>query len=227
MKDAGLAAFTRATRCGGSGRYRRGRLFDFHDMRTWRRNATQIVKQGDVVLPTDDGYDTARAGWNLVADLRPAMVARPMCAEDVREIVAFARGEGLRVVMQGTGHNSTPMGDMEDVVLVRSDGRPTSRRTTATARFHASARSITRTKSRRPFASASARSSRWNARPPSPCGATLASAPRSTTDDGNAGQRCSAPRSINVVIVRKHLAQAPQFSYPLVSQQTCSVSSAT
>jgi FAD/FMN-containing dehydrogenase len=76
--------------------------------------------QGQLVLSTDEGYDAARMGWNLAADLRPAMVAQPACAEDVSELVIFARENGLRVVVQGTGHNGTPLGDMEDVVLVRT-----------------------------------------------------------------------------------------------------------
>ena len=37
-----------------------------------------------------------------------------------RELVVFARENGLRVVMQGTGHNATPLGDIDDVVLVRT-----------------------------------------------------------------------------------------------------------
>ena len=76
--------------------------------------------QGELVLSTDEGYDAARQGWNLAADLRPAMVAQPACAEDVSELVIFARENGMRVVMQGTGHNATPLGDMDDVVLVRT-----------------------------------------------------------------------------------------------------------
>jgi FAD/FMN-containing dehydrogenase len=76
--------------------------------------------QGDLVPSTDEGYDAARQGWNLAADLRPAMVAQPVCAQDVSELVMFARENGLRIVMQGTGHNATPLGDMEDVILVRT-----------------------------------------------------------------------------------------------------------
>ena len=76
--------------------------------------------QGELVLSTDEGYDAARQGWNLAADLRPAMVAQPACAEDVSELVIFARENGLRIVMQGTGHNATPLGDMDDVILVRT-----------------------------------------------------------------------------------------------------------
>ncbi len=76
--------------------------------------------RGHIVLPADEDYDAARRGWNLASDLRPAMVAHPACAEDVRELVVFARESGLRVVMQGTGHNATPLGDLQDVVLVRT-----------------------------------------------------------------------------------------------------------
>ena len=49
--------------------------------------------QGELVLSTDEGYDAARQGWNLAADLRPAMVAQPVCAQDVSELVMFARDE--------------------------------------------------------------------------------------------------------------------------------------
>ena len=76
--------------------------------------------QGSIVLPTDEGYDAARSGWNLAADLRPAMVAHPACAEDIRQIVCLARDTGLRVVVQGTGHNATPLGDLDDAILVRT-----------------------------------------------------------------------------------------------------------
>jgi FAD/FMN-containing dehydrogenase len=76
--------------------------------------------QGHVVLPDEDGYDDARHGWNRSVDLRPAMVATPACAEDIRELVAFAAEHGLRVLVQGTGHNATPLGDLSDVVLVRT-----------------------------------------------------------------------------------------------------------
>jgi FAD/FMN-containing dehydrogenase len=76
--------------------------------------------QGDLVLRSEPGFDDARLGFNLVADLRPAMVAHPACAEDVREIVAFAARHGLRVLVQTTGHSAAPLGDLSDVILVRT-----------------------------------------------------------------------------------------------------------
>jgi FAD/FMN-containing dehydrogenase len=76
--------------------------------------------QGHLVLPDEDGYDDARRAWNLVQDLRPAIVALPATAEDVRDIVLYAREQNLRVLVQGTGHNGTPVGDLSDTILVRT-----------------------------------------------------------------------------------------------------------
>src|SRR5215217_5741705 len=69
---------------------------------------------GSVVLPGDAGWDAARQAWNLAADQRPALVALPESAADVQTLVDFARGRGLRVAMQGTGHNAVPMGPLDD-----------------------------------------------------------------------------------------------------------------
>ena len=76
--------------------------------------------QGHLVLPDEDGYDDARRAWNLAQDLRPAIVALPATPEDVRDIVAYAREQNLRVLVQGTGHNGTPVGDLSDTILVRT-----------------------------------------------------------------------------------------------------------
>src|SRR4051812_28169839 len=75
---------------------------------------------GSVVLPGEDGWDAARQAWNLAVDQRPALVALPESAADVQAIVDFARTRGLRVAMQGTGHNAAPLGPLEDTVLVKT-----------------------------------------------------------------------------------------------------------
>jgi FAD/FMN-containing dehydrogenase len=76
---------------------------------------------GDVVLPGDAGWDAARQAWNLAADQRPALVALPESAADVQALVDFARGRGLRVAMQGTGHNAVPMGPLDDTLLIKTE----------------------------------------------------------------------------------------------------------
>ena len=77
---------------------------------------------GRVVTPGDDEWDDARQAWNLAADQRPALVALPESAEDVVAVVEFARGPGLRVAPQGTGHAAAPLGPLHDTVLVKTSG---------------------------------------------------------------------------------------------------------
>lgn len=76
---------------------------------------------GDVVLPSDAAYDEARTGFVLSADLRPDLVALPETAADVAAIVDFARDAGLKVVPQGTGHNSHPLAsDLSGTILLKT-----------------------------------------------------------------------------------------------------------
>jgi UDP-N-acetylenolpyruvoylglucosamine reductase len=75
---------------------------------------------GHVAVPGDDDWDEARQAWNLAVDQRPAAVALPETAEDVVAIVEFARANGLRVAPQGTGHNASPLGALDDTVLVKT-----------------------------------------------------------------------------------------------------------
>jgi FAD/FMN-containing dehydrogenase len=75
---------------------------------------------GTVAAPGDEAWDDARAAWNLAVDQRPAMVALPVSAADVQAIVAFAAERGLRVAMQGTGHNASPLGPLEGTILVKT-----------------------------------------------------------------------------------------------------------
>src|SRR4051812_41639248 len=74
-----------------------------------------------IVRPGDDGWDDARRAWNLTVDQRPAAVARPGTAQDVVEIVRWARTHGLRVTAQGTGHAAAAHASLEDTVLVRTE----------------------------------------------------------------------------------------------------------
>lgn len=60
--------------------------------------------QGSVFLPSDAGYDEARAAWNLAFDQHPAVVVIPETPQDVVEAVRFARREGLGIAVQATGH---------------------------------------------------------------------------------------------------------------------------
>ena len=74
---------------------------------------------GRIVSDTEEGWDTARQAWNLAATQRPPLVAFPETTHDVVELVAFARGQGLRVAPQGTGHGAVPLGTIEDTLLLK------------------------------------------------------------------------------------------------------------
>lgn len=75
---------------------------------------------GAVHLPGDPGYDAARLPWAAAVDQRPAAVAYPADASEVRAVVTAAAALGLRVAPQGTRHNAGPLPDLHDTVLVRT-----------------------------------------------------------------------------------------------------------
>jgi FAD/FMN-containing dehydrogenase len=75
----------------------------------------------ELIRPGDEGWDSARAAWNLAVDQNPAMVAYPTDAAEVAEVVQVARESGLRIAVQAEGHNSgalSPVGD--DTLLLKT-----------------------------------------------------------------------------------------------------------
>jgi FAD binding domain/Berberine and berberine like len=77
--------------------------------------------RGSVFAPGDDGYDQARLAFNVTVDQRPALAALPADADDVGELVRFAREHGKRVAPQRTGHNAAPLGSLSDTILLKTD----------------------------------------------------------------------------------------------------------
>lgn len=73
---------------------------------------------GRVLSEADEGWDLARRAWNLAADQHPRYVAFPETAQEVVDVVAFARAEGLGVAPQGTGHGAGPLGALDGCVLL-------------------------------------------------------------------------------------------------------------
>jgi hypothetical protein len=73
-----------------------------------------------ILTPGDPGWDDARRAWNLAVDQHPAAVALPTSAQEVAEVVRFAREHGLRIAAQGTGHNAAPLGSLADTILVKT-----------------------------------------------------------------------------------------------------------
>jgi FAD/FMN-containing dehydrogenase len=75
-----------------------------------------------IVTPADPGWDDARQAWNLAVDQHPDVVALPESAADVVAAVDFARRHGLRVTVQGTGHNARPRRSLAGTLLINTRG---------------------------------------------------------------------------------------------------------
>jgi FAD/FMN-containing dehydrogenase len=61
--------------------------------------------KGEILLPSDGAYESARKIWNAMIDKRPAVIARCASTSDVVRGVNFARDNGLLLAVRGGGHN--------------------------------------------------------------------------------------------------------------------------
>jgi len=61
--------------------------------------------RGELLGPSDDGYDAARKVWNGMIDRRPSLIARCLGAADIMEAVRFAREDELQAAVRGGGHS--------------------------------------------------------------------------------------------------------------------------
>jgi FAD/FMN-containing dehydrogenase len=60
---------------------------------------------GQLLLPSDAGYDEARKVHNGLIDKRPAIIARCRGLADIADAVKMARDRKLEVAVRGGGHN--------------------------------------------------------------------------------------------------------------------------
>jgi hypothetical protein len=61
--------------------------------------------RGNLLLPGNPGYDTARRVLNPGIDKHPALVVQPVGVTDIRRAVAFARERGLLLAVKCGGHS--------------------------------------------------------------------------------------------------------------------------
>jgi FAD/FMN-containing dehydrogenase len=74
--------------------------------------------RGELIRPSDPGYESARRVYNGMIDRRPALVARCIDAADVIAAVRFAGEHGLDLAIRGGGHNGAGLGTCDGGLVV-------------------------------------------------------------------------------------------------------------
>ncbi|MFD4526186.1 FAD-binding oxidoreductase [Streptomyces sp. NPDC058470] len=74
--------------------------------------------KGKLIGPNDSGYDEARSVYNGMIDRRPALVALCTSADDVSQVVGFARDHGLPLAVRGGGHHGAGLGTCDEGVVL-------------------------------------------------------------------------------------------------------------
>ena len=73
---------------------------------------------GQLLQPSDAGYDDARRVHNGLIDKRPALVARCLGTADVADAVKLARTLNLEVAVRGGGHNVAGRATIDGGVMI-------------------------------------------------------------------------------------------------------------
>ena len=77
-----------------------------------------MLATGELLTPSDAGYDEARKVWNGAIDRRPALIARCRETADVVAALRLARERGLPVAVRGGGHGVSGMAVCDDGLVI-------------------------------------------------------------------------------------------------------------
>jgi FAD/FMN-containing dehydrogenase len=73
---------------------------------------------GEVVTPSDAGYDDARRVWNAEVDRRPAVIARCRSADDVSDALLYGAEAGLVLAVRSGSHSITGHSVVDDGLMI-------------------------------------------------------------------------------------------------------------
>jgi FAD/FMN-containing dehydrogenase len=73
---------------------------------------------GQLLQPSDPGYDEARRVHNGLIDKRPALIARCHGTADVADAVKLARAQKLEIAVRGGGHNVGGRGTIDNGLMI-------------------------------------------------------------------------------------------------------------
>lgn len=73
---------------------------------------------GQLIVPGDDAYDSARRVWNGMIDKYPALIVRCTDVSDVVSSIQFARSQHLPVAIRGGGHSFAGSGTCDDGLVI-------------------------------------------------------------------------------------------------------------
>jgi FAD/FMN-containing dehydrogenase len=65
----------------------------------------RAIINGNLILPGDPDYDSARQIWNGMIDRKPALIVRCTSTEDIIAAVRFAQDNEMLLSIRGGGHN--------------------------------------------------------------------------------------------------------------------------
>lgn len=74
--------------------------------------------RGQLLFPGEAAYEDARKIHNAMIDRHPAVIARCAGVADVMAAVKFAKSQGIRTSIRGTGHNVTGISLCDDGLVI-------------------------------------------------------------------------------------------------------------
>ncbi len=74
--------------------------------------------RGELIRPSDTGYEEARKLYNGMIDKRPGLIARCADVADVIAAVRFGHESGQLIAIRGGGHNGPGFGSCDDGLVI-------------------------------------------------------------------------------------------------------------